>query len=412
METEPKRIRVLVADDAAETRASIQTLLSLEDDIEVVGEAADGQEALAKARELLPDIVLMDMRMPVLDGLAATEAITAELPSVQVIMISVMSTSESLRQAMMAGAREYLVKPFAPDELIASIRRVHELYGRPPERPVGGTNEQRTVEGPTATASPLVVAVAGPKGGVGRTTVATNLAVALAGRNGAKVALVDACLRFGDVGLSLNLRSDRSIADLTSIPIGEIDIDMVESAMMTHSSGLRVLLAPARPEHGEMVTPPLLRKVVQELRQAYQYIVVDLPPVLHDAELGVVEQADAVVLLFTLEMAALKNIKLFLEFAREIGYNENKLLLVANKAGEPGGLRMEDVEEALRFKTAVCLPDDGKLTRYAMNKGLPFASSHRGVPLSRAINDLADALLTAKADKAQDKKTGLLSGTR
>src|SRR6185295_10178205 len=203
------QIRVLIVDDIPETRDHLTKLLGFESDIEVVGSAASGTESLSLAGELMPDVVLMDINMPDMDGIAATEKLSSQVPTASVVMMSVQGEADYLRRSMLAGAREFLVKPFSSDELTASIRQVY-------------TREQdklsRMVIAPAATGTPTggmgggedgaegsVVAIFSPKGGVGRTTVAVNLAVAAATELGKSVVLVDGSFQFGDVGVLLNL---------------------------------------------------------------------------------------------------------------------------------------------------------------------------------------------------------------
>src|SRR6476620_394845 len=119
------QIRVLIVDDIPETRDHLTKLLGLETDIEVVGAAASGSESLALATNLNPDVVLMDINMPDMDGIAATEKLSAAVPTASVVMMSVEGEADYLRRSMLAGAREFLVKPFSSDELTASIRQVY-----------------------------------------------------------------------------------------------------------------------------------------------------------------------------------------------------------------------------------------------------------------------------------------------
>ncbi len=115
-------IRVLVADDQVVVRDGLVTLLSLVDGVEVVGEAADGSIAVALATKLSPDVVLMDLRMPVLDGTQATAAIMAMRPSTGVLILTTYSDDESILGALRAGARGYLTKDAGRAELEAAIR--------------------------------------------------------------------------------------------------------------------------------------------------------------------------------------------------------------------------------------------------------------------------------------------------
>src|SRR5947209_8250693 len=120
-------IKVLIVDDIASTLDNLQKLLSFEPDIQVVGTAMNGKEGIEQAKKLAPDIVLMDVNMPIMDGIQATETLAQEVPNSPVIIMSVQGERDYLRRAMQSGAREFLIKPFSGDELIASIRRVYQL---------------------------------------------------------------------------------------------------------------------------------------------------------------------------------------------------------------------------------------------------------------------------------------------
>ncbi|MFE6863956.1 response regulator [Nocardia sp. NPDC057668] len=121
-------IRVVIADDQALVRAGFAALLNAQDDIEVVGEAENGDQAVRRARELTPGVVLMDIRMPVLDGLAATRAIAADpkLAGVRVIVLTTFELDEYVFEAMRAGATGFLVKHTEPADLVKAVRVVAE----------------------------------------------------------------------------------------------------------------------------------------------------------------------------------------------------------------------------------------------------------------------------------------------
>lgn len=121
-------IRVLLADDQLLVRAGFRALLDAQADIEVAGEASDGEEAVRLVRELRPDIVLMDIRMPVLDGLAATRRITGdgELAEVRVVMLTTFELDEYVFEAIRSGASGFLVKDTEPEELLRAVRAVVE----------------------------------------------------------------------------------------------------------------------------------------------------------------------------------------------------------------------------------------------------------------------------------------------
>ena len=235
----PDRIRVLIVDDIPETREHLTKLLGFESDIEVVGAAASGSEAIDLATSLHPEIVLMDINMPDMDGIATTEHLATRVPTAAVIMMSVQGEADYLRRSMLAGAREFLVKPFSSDELTSSIRHVAEREREKMSRMVVTPISAGPALGEGGDGEPgTVVAVFSPKGGVGRTTIAVNLAVAAHQDLGKRVCVLDASLQFGDVGVLLNLNpKNKSIADL-AVELDAGEIESLETFMISHSSGI------------------------------------------------------------------------------------------------------------------------------------------------------------------------------
>ena len=119
------KIMVMLVDDHAIVRQGLRTYLELQPDIEVVGEASDGQVAIAMARDKLPDIILMDLVMPNTDGVEATRAITSISPSTKVIVLTSFSEDEKVFASIKAGAQGYLMKDVLPQDLVRAIRTVH-----------------------------------------------------------------------------------------------------------------------------------------------------------------------------------------------------------------------------------------------------------------------------------------------
>ncbi len=119
------KIRILLVDDHAILRAGLRAILNAEEDIEVVDEAGDGEEAVAKAEKLRPDVALMDISMPVMDGLEATRRIQQSCPEVKVLVLTVHDNEEYLFQVLQAGGSGYVVKKSADTELISAIRAVY-----------------------------------------------------------------------------------------------------------------------------------------------------------------------------------------------------------------------------------------------------------------------------------------------
>lgn len=125
--TEP-RIRLLLVDDQQIIRQGLRSLLEAKPDLEVVGEAENGQQALTQVEKLQPDVVLMDVRMPVMDGVAATRQICQQFSQTKVLVLTTFDDDEYVLQAMQLGARGYLLKDTHSDDLAVAIRMVHKGY--------------------------------------------------------------------------------------------------------------------------------------------------------------------------------------------------------------------------------------------------------------------------------------------
>ncbi len=393
------RIQVLIVDDISETRDHLAKLLSFESDIEVIGTAASGTEAIEQAIKLRPDVVLMDINMPDMDGIAATEQLSSQVPSAAVVMMSVQGEADYLRRSMLAGAREFLVKPFSSDELTASIRQVYsrerEKAGRLAAAPATRQGAEPTVEG-------QVVAVFSPKGGVGRTTIAVNLAVAAATEMGKKVVLMDASFQFGDVAVLLNLNpKEKSVAALISELEEGLDPESVEACTLAHSSGIRVLLAPPSPEVAELITPAGVKRIIEVLRHNSELVVVDCAAWFNDTMLGILDMADVVLTVLTLEITSIKNIRLFLEVAEQLGYS-HKIRLVLNRADTTLGIRVADVEHSIGRKIDHTIVSDGRAVVYALNRGVPFVLSNRESQVSQDVSRLATAVVGNRESHEDD----------
>jgi len=401
-------IKVLIVDDIPETREHLSKLLGFEQEIDVAGTGASGEEAIRLAMELRPDVIVMDINMPEMDGIAASEIISQRLPMIPIIMMSVHGEAEHLRRAMLAGAREFLVKPFSSDEFSMSIKRVHEReLVRQSQLQVVTPGDEADYAQP---GGHRVVAVFSPKGGSGRTTIATNLAVALHKETGAKVCLVDANLQFGDVGVLLNLNpKNRSIID--AVDAGEPDSEIIESVLVHHSTGIRVLLGPPAPEAADLVTAVNLRKILEELKAHHDYVVVDLPSGLTDHSLGVMDFADDILVIAALEITTIKNVRLFLEVADQLEYDRAKIRLVINRSDTAQGIRIGDVEASIRRPIDGSIVSDGRLAVLAVNRGVPFVVSHPEAALSRDVAKLARTVAGETPVPSTDKpaKRGLFA---
>lgn len=386
-----ENIRVLIVDDLPETRENVRKLLQFEPDIEVIGQAGTGEEAVEMAQKHQPDIILMDINMPGIDGIGASQKITELSPSVQVIIMSVQSDPNYLRRAMMAGARDFLTKPFGGDELVAAIRRVHEK--RPNIQP-GPTRQQRSSQSNTPAADMQdipegkIVAVFSPKGGSGCTTIAINVAVALA-RRGQKTILVDGSLQFGDVAVMLDLKGMTSLADISER--GEIDSELISSVVQIHKSNLNVLLAPPRPEMADVITDGNIKNLLETLRLSYDFIVLDTSSYLTEKTLTMLDIADRIILVTQQSLPSLKNVSRFFDLTESLEYETGKVWLVVNKVAEDQGISIKNIGDILKRPIIMTIPAADVIVSASANRGIPLVmGANQKHPVSVALIKLAD----------------------
>lgn len=396
-----KRISVLIVDDISDTRDSIRRLLEFEDDIEVVGEVGSGSEAILFAEENRVDIILMDINMPEMDGIRATELIAQRAPGSSVIIMSVQEEQAYLRRAMMAGAREYIVKPFNGDELASVIAKVYEMDRQKKEvmgEPIKVALGQRERNGE-------IISFFSTKGGVGKTTLATNLAVQLASAGKWRVLLIDLNLQFGDVAVFLNLVPKRSIADL--IESGPIKFSEIQSYFLTHTSGLQVLAAPTRPEYAELVTSEHVEQILSEVKSKFDFIICDNVSRFEEVSLVTFDMATQIWLVVAMDVPTLKNAKLSLEVIEGL-HHTSKVQVVLNRTSKEMGMDPRDVEKSLNLKISYEIPSDGRALVAALNKGVPFVTSYPQSKASESIRTMARKLTVS--DVVETKPTIIEQG--
>mgnify|MGYP005843076413 CR=1 FL=1 len=394
--SDEEKFRVLIVDDIAETRENIKKLLQFENDIEVVGAARSGHEGIDLAVELRPDVILMDINMPDMDGIATTETIRQKVPYAQIIILTVQSDPNYMRRAMMAGARDYLTKPPAVDEMISAIKRAgrfaHEERTKLRTTFFGATmSDQPSISGAFPFRFGKVIAIYSPKGGAGATTIAVNLAIALHSKESPTL-LIDGDMQFGDVAVFINQPGKNNIADLTP-RADELDFDIVEEVTLCHNdSGLKILSAPSRPELSDTVTGEQFTKVLEFLRNMYAFIVVDCSSYLSDVTLMTIDVADLIVLLTTQEITAIKDARLFLDILAKLKIGKERLLFVMNKFDRRIGITPEKIEESFKKAIDVIFPYEEKVVLPSINRGVPFILGDKSRAITKSVITLRNLI--------------------
>jgi pilus assembly protein CpaE len=379
-------IRVLAVDDSATMRETLGVLVESQSDMELVGSAASGHEAVRRAGELQPDIVLMDIHMPDLDGIQATWLVSSRAPHGAVIMVTSEERIDFLQKAMSAGAQGYVLKPFGTGaQLFQTIRDVH---GRSSARriQVSGGAPLDTRFRPRIGKRIVVLSA---KGGVGSTTIAVSLALLLREQTQHSVALFDADFLSGDTTLHMDLRAERTLLDL--VPhIDALDTGLIDQVMTKHRGGLHVLARPPNPEQAEVLTAEHVRSVLGSLAQMYDDVVIDTVLTYDDRMLAVLDLADLYVVTVTPHLGTLRSARHFLQVARTLGYPDDRMHFVLNRSSNLAGLKADDIGSLLGTRTFTHIPTGGPEVTQAVNEGRPLVLHQPKSPVGRALHALAD----------------------
>jgi pilus assembly protein CpaE len=396
--TEEIKITVIIVDDIAETRENIRKLLQFDPRIEVVGVAKTGEEGIKVAAATKPDVVLMDINMPDMDGITATERIRAKLPGTQIVILSVQSDPNYMRRAMLAGARDFLTKPPDVDELTSAIQRAGEMAQQ--EKIKEATTLAAVQAVGTAGVSQIIlpgafsgkiITVYGPKGGTGATTITANLAVALHSDE-TPVLVVDGRLQFGDLSFFFNEQTKTNIANLTA-RADELDPEFVDEVLINHeTTGIKILAAPPRLEQAESVHGKEFVDVIQYLKRMFAYVIVDTGSSLDEVTLATIDASDLVTLVTTQDIPSIKNIRLFLDLMDALGYPRQQVVLVMNRFDKRRNVNADRVADIAKSEVVAVLPVEEKLVIPAMDRGTPFLIQTKNHPVSKAIFDLAKAI--------------------
>ncbi len=374
----PSNLEVVVVDPDSNSRADTNRALTMAR-FTVSGEAGYGIDAVTMAREKNPDVVVLAMEEPVARASQTMSALADALPETPIIVYSSLSDAASVRRAMVSGARDYLVKPPRPEELARAIYSVLEQEERRRTRLTGQTA--------SSAARGTVITVFGAKGGIGKTTISTNLATALCRNTNSSVAIVDMDTRFGDVAIMMDVVVEFSIADVGR-NIDQVDRESIRDYLVQHSSGVEILPAPLHPTEWGALHRQHIARVLELLSQTHDYVVVDTPGAFNELVATALESADIILLVTSMDIASIKDTALALEMLRAASVSEDKVKLVINHSTSSNSLRAEDVARVLEYEVYWRIPHDVAVTN-SNQLGQPIVLAKPYARASRAIMDMS-----------------------
>jgi pilus assembly protein CpaE len=384
------KIRVMVVDDTAQTRETIIRSLSFEREIEVVANAASGSQAIKLAKQTRPDVVLMDVNMPDMDGITATAAVLSEVPYTQIVILTVQNDADYIRRAMLAGARDFITKPPGLDDLLHAVMQAGKIAHQEKRKVLGG-HSTGPLHAPAVSARGKIITVYSPKGGSGCSMVAANLAAALH-NDETNVILVDTNLQYGDMPDMFKLQARQTLHDLVQHS-DDLDYDIVEGMAITHESGIKIV-APPGIEQSENISDDQFVAVLEYLRDLYPYVILNASSHLSNTSLAALELSNIIILLITQDISAITKVGKFLDTLNLLKINSRLVLLVLNQYDKQQEIQPEIIEKTIKHPIAALIPRDDRLVLSSINKGIPFmlVSDARSSNLAHSFMKLTEVV--------------------
>jgi pilus assembly protein CpaE len=403
------KIRVLVIPGTDPVGDWIADVVRSQSDMALTRVARDLTEAVQGMEHSPPDVVMADMASGILQRADLFGQLAAPTPGAAIIVVAMLGEVEMVRQAMLQGAQGFLLKPFSEAELLGSIRQAYGLVvQRRAERAEVARLPATTETKPVARGE--VVAVFSPKGGVGCTTVAINLAVALKTATDLPTILVDADLRFGDVDAALNIASAASLENLLP-QLDGIDNQLLDRSLLTHSSGIQVVIAPPHLDMADSIRPEQLKDFLVRLTELQDgYVVVDAWSTLDEITLSILDVCRHLVVVTTPQVTALRDVHRFLEVLDLLGYERDKTLLVLNHCYHRSEIKIADVERALGHPIVQVIEYAPNQVTTSINRGVPLVVDYRDTPTAQSLLRLAQLVVDRRRTPGPEEGEGTPAG--
>jgi len=386
----PTRVAVITENETNVEQVVKAIGSGAQSEFDLVGIFAPSENLVTQIQNAEISLLLIDYETGEQSILDVIDDIVAEFPDVSIIALLPGNDPLIAQQVTLAGARAFLPRPFTEMNLLSTMRRVVQLHKMHTSK--GGTKTARSRRERRERIG--TITVFSSRGGAGCSTVATNLAIALRKKTGSNVLLMGGNLFFGHLEVMLNIKTNKSLADL--IPhAGQLDETLINNVVVRHSSGIDVLVEPADIQVAQGIRPEELYKVVQELQHVYDYVVIDGGNSLTENTITLMDIADRILFLTTPELGALRNMSKFIELTRTLSYGPEKVHYILNRAGIRGGVSGGEIENILNKNLFAEIPDDHPQALMSLNRGIPMVLNHPRSPMSKAVKKIVDQMVTS-----------------
>lgn len=370
------RINCLILEHDPESSRRLQELCRGLGSVEVrwkVSSVAEGVEVIRKHR---PEMTFWALNGNPEASIESVSRIARDFPGLYLVAMSDRGDADLILKSIRAGAHDFLRKPVGEQDLRAAAEKA--LAVRLPHRA-------------EAKASGRIVSVFSNKGGNGTTTIAVNVADALARYHGKKVVLVDLVLAHGDLTMFFNANPVYSILDLAR-SADKADHDFLHSLLVRHESGVYILADPPVIEDAEQITAGQVKEILATLRSMFDYVIVDTPHLFDERTLTTLDMSDEILLVSLLDLPALRNTQKCLELFGRIGLRDEKIKLVLSRYLPGGEITPERIKGILGRDVFFAVPNDYPTVISSINRGRLLGDIASGKDVTESFRRLSTLL--------------------
>jgi pilus assembly protein CpaE len=359
-------------------------------DLDLVGEAGFGTEAVSLALQTHPDVVLLAVEEPAARALDTAEALSNALPETPIIVYSSLSDAEAIRRAMLIGARDYLVTPVEASRAAAAVGGALNNEERRQMRQAG---QLAAVSG-----RGTVITVAGAKGGVGKSVLSVNLALALRRETNRSVLVIDADTHFGDVATLLDLHPERTVTDVVE-KRAELSRTNLRELVTEHRSGVQVVAASEEEGAWEACTVEDVEALIGAFSQVYDYVVIDTSGAIDRFVRTCIENSTLTLIVSSGDVTSVRDTVTASKRLESWGIPIDRVRYVMNSASGNRSLPADDLAYALGHDLFWVIPHDPAVVE----------SVQIGVPVLERGNTPAGDSITGLAQRVAGRQQATIS---
>ena len=386
--------QVMVIDQEPAMRRTIEAMLR-DASITVVADSGYGVEASSLAEETKPDVVLASVEQPTDRALRTIRSVSEIVPNAKIVVYSGEQDLEVMRQVMQIGVQDFLPTPLSAEDVIAAIG---VSAPAPAAEPAA---RGRATAADTSQAAGIVLTVFGAKGGIGKSTTATNIATAIAQETDLSVLIMDLDTRFGDIAIMMDIEPRFTVSDLAA-SIDVLDRETFRSALMEHDSGVSVLSAPEHPSEWRNITAQQMTELVQFGARLFDYVILDTPGTLNDIVATAIEVAHKVLVISSLDMASIKDTAYMLDLLEAEGIPSDRLLLTINQVNRANTIKTADVHRVVHHDVYFEIDYDEQILR-ASQVGQPVVLAKPNSRPSKQFRELARMITGGVAGRHSER---------